>query len=138
MFTDVRTSSLRGADCLLSFTIDNNYSLCLLLPLLSAWDAEGGRRTNRFSRCSQDVWVGSSCSWLCIKHAGISWLCFGVATWVATCFFTGMLIAALLHDLACALLHAWIVFKEYCSSDLGGVKSKLTATSKTVLKISNT
>ena len=62
--------------------------------------AEGGRRTNRFSTCSQCVLLGSSCLWLSIKYSCISWLCFGVATSVATCFFMVVLVASLLHGLA--------------------------------------
>ncbi len=64
-----------------------------------------GRRTNRFPTFSHCVWVGSSFSWLGTRHACVSWVCSGVATFVATCVLMVVLVVSLLHGLAWALLH---------------------------------
>ena len=80
--------------------------------------AEGGKRTNRFSRYSRCVLLGSSFLWLSIRYSCVSWVCFGVATFVATCVFMDVLVVSLLHGLICALLHEYLVFKAHCSSGL--------------------
>jgi len=75
--------------------------------------AEGGRRTNRVSLCFHCVLLGSSFLWLSVKHTRVLWLCFGVATCVATCLLMGALVASLLHGLAWASLHERIVSKAH-------------------------
>ncbi len=68
----------------------------LLLSSEALRGAEGGRRTYRFSTCSQCVWLDFSCLWISISYTHVFWLCFGVAT----CFFMAVLGASLLHGLA--------------------------------------
>jgi hypothetical protein len=72
-------------------------------------DSEGGSRTNRVSRCSPCISSGFSFLWVSIKWFRVFWVCFGVATSVATCFLTVVLVASLLHSLAPSLLHGCVV-----------------------------
>ncbi len=67
--------------------------------------SEGGRRTNRVSMCSHCVLLGSSCLWLSIRYSCVSWVYFDVATSVATCFLTVVLVDSLLPSLSYSLLH---------------------------------
>ncbi len=81
---------------------------------LTALSAEGGRRTNRFSPCSHCVLLGSFFLWLYFKQVCVSWLCFGVATFIATDFFMVVLVVSLLHGLAWVLLHVGqVVFSAH-------------------------
>jgi len=84
----------------------------------SVFRVQRGRRTSRFSTGSHRVLLSSSFLCLSIKQSRVSWLCSGVAIFVATGFFMAVLVASLLHDLACALLHEYLVFKTHCSSGL--------------------
>src|SRR6266571_4417866 len=95
-----------------------NRIIKLQMASYSFYGAEYGTRTNRFSLCSHCVWLGSSFLWLSIRYSCVSWVCFGVATFVATCVFMDVLVVSLLHGLICALLHEYLVFKAHCSSGL--------------------
>ncbi len=52
--------------------------------------------------------------WLYFKQVCVSWLCFGVATFIATDFFMVVLVVSLLHGLAWVLLHVGqVVFSAH-------------------------
>jgi hypothetical protein len=72
--------------------------------------AEGGSRTNRFYKFSRCLLLSSSFLWLCIKYSCVCWLCFGVATFVASCYLKVEFIISLLHGIAWVLLHEHIIF----------------------------
>ena len=73
--------------------------------------AEGRSRNNKFSTYSHCVTLCFSTWWLCFKQFCVSWLCFGVATFLATYLFIVVIIAVLLQGLACVLLHEGMVFR---------------------------
>ena len=111
------TLAVRWYSLMFSWCLDSQFSVRLVLSFtlkivgVAVWVAvqQGsiyGRRTNRVSLCSPCVWWGSSFSWLSITYSCVSWMCFGVATFLATCFFMVALVVSLLHGLAWALLHA--------------------------------